>query len=99
MNKRIAVVLFNLGGPDSLNAVQPFLFNLFYDPAIIRILNPFRWLLAFFISKKRAPIAREIYEHLGGKSPILDFTKKQASALQKKLEIRIYPPDHPLPKS
>ena len=86
MDKRIAVVLFNLGGPDSLNAVQPFLFNLFYDPAIIRVLNPFRWLLASVISKKRAPIAREIYEHLGGKSPILDFTKKQASALQKKLE-------------
>lgn len=82
MNKRIAVVLFNLGGPDSLKAVQPFLFNLFFDPAIINLPLPFRWLLANFISKRRAPIAQEIYKHLGGKSPILDLTKIQTSALQ-----------------
>lgn len=82
MSKRIAVVLFNLGGPDGPQAVQPFLFNLFFDPAIIRLPLPLRWLLARFISKRRAPIAQEIYEHLGGKSPILDLTKDQAAALE-----------------
>ena len=43
MRKKTAVVMFNLGGPDSLEAVKPFLFNLFYDPAIITVPNPFRW--------------------------------------------------------
>ncbi|MBT8002831.1 MAG: ferrochelatase, partial [Rhodospirillales bacterium] len=73
-DKRIAVVLFNLGGPDNLDAVQPFLFNLFNDPAIISSPSPVRWLLAKLISKRRAPIAREIYQHLGGKSPLLEQT-------------------------
>ncbi len=85
MAKRIAVVMFNLGGPDSLQAVQPFLFNLFFDPAIIRLPLPLRWLLARFISKRRAPIAQEIYNHIGGKSPILDLTKEQAAALEMSL--------------
>lgn len=85
MTKRIAVVLFNLGGPDSPEAVQPFLFNLFNDPAIIQLPNPFRWLLARFISKRRAPIAKKIYDHIGGKSPLLDLTKLQAKALEKSL--------------
>ena len=82
---KIAVVLFNLGGPDGPNAVRPFLFNLFNDPAIIDAPKPFRWLLAQFISRKRAPIAKEIYAHLGGKSPLLDQTEAQASALQETL--------------
>lgn len=85
MSERIAVVLFNLGGPDSPEAVQPFLFNLFFDPAIIRLPLPVRWLLARFISKRRAPVAQEIYEHLGGKSPILELTESQADALQNSL--------------
>ena len=63
---RLAVVLFNLGGPDSPGAVQPFLFNLFHDPAIIGLPQPLRWLLAHLISRRRAPIAQEIYRHLGG---------------------------------
>ncbi len=78
---RVAVVLFNLGGPSSLDAVEPFLFNLFNDAAIIRVPQPFRWLLAKFISKRRAPIAREIYAKLGGSSPILGQTYNQAAAL------------------
>lgn len=82
---KIAVVLFNLGGPDGPAAVQPFLFNLFNDPAIIDAPKPIRWLLAKFISKKRAPIARQIYEHIGGKSPLLELTQAQGSALQAKL--------------
>lgn len=79
---RVAVVLFNLGGPASLSDVEPFLFNLFSDPAIIRIPNPFRWLIAKLISRRRAPVAREIYAKLGGSSPILGQTYSQASALQ-----------------
>ena len=83
--KKTAVVLFNLGGPDSQDAVQPFLFNLFYDPAIFTLPNPFRWLLAKLVSKRRTPVAQEIYEHLGGRSPILPLTEKQAAALEQSL--------------
>ena len=82
---RLAVVVFNLGGPDSPGAVQPFLFNLFHDPAIIGIPQPLRWLLACLISRRRAPTAREIYGHLGGKSPLLEFTQAQSVALAEKL--------------
>lgn len=80
-----AVVLLNLGGPDNLDAVERFLFNLFYDKNIITIPNPIRYFLAKFISKKRAPIAKEIYKQIGNKSPILEETKKQAIALEKAL--------------
>ena len=79
---RTAVVLFNLGGPDSLAAVQPFLFNLFFDRSIIDLPLIPRWLLAKRISKKRAPIAREIYAKLGGSSPLLEQTEAQAEALE-----------------
>jgi ferrochelatase len=82
MTQKTAIILFNLGGPDSLPAVQPFLFNLFNDPAIIRLPNPFRWLLAKLISTRRAPVAREIYEKMGGRSPILPQTEAQAKALE-----------------
>ncbi len=80
-----AVILFNLGGPDKLESVEPFLFNLFYDPAILNIPSFFRYPLAKLISKKRAPIAKNIYKELGGSSPILKLTKEQASALELKL--------------
>jgi ferrochelatase len=79
---RVAVVLFNLGGPSSLGAVEPFLFNLFNDPAIIRVAQPLRWLIAKLLSKRRAPIARDIYSKIGGSSPILGQTYNQASALK-----------------
>ena len=81
-----AVILFNLGGPDSLEAVEPFLFNLFNDPAIISLPGIFRFPLAKLISKRRAPIARAIYEEMGGKSPILEETKIQVTKTQKKVE-------------
>ena len=81
MSRRVAIVLFNLGGPDAPEAVRPFLFNLFNDAAIIRLPQPLRWLLARLISGRRAPIAREIYQHLGGRSPLLDLTRDQAAAL------------------
>ena len=80
-----AIILFNLGGPDSLDSVEPFLFNLFYDPAILNLPSFFRYPLAKLIANRRAPIAKKIYEELGGSSPILELTKKQANALQSKL--------------
>ncbi len=81
-----AVILFNLGGPDSLKAVEPFLFNLFNDPAIISLPTIFRYPLAKLISKRRTPTAKAIYEEMGGKSPILEETEKQAKAIEKSLE-------------
>jgi ferrochelatase len=81
MTGRLAVVLFNLGGPDSPDAVRPFLFNLFNDKAIFRLPQPFRSALAAFVAKRRAPIATEIYRHIGGRSPILPNTEIQATAL------------------
>ncbi|MHC8508036.1 MAG: ferrochelatase [Rhodospirillales bacterium] len=78
---RTSVVLFNLGGPDGPDAVAPFLFNLFNDPAIISLPGLLRRPLAKFISKRRAPAAREIYAHLGGASPLLALTREQAAAL------------------
>ena len=82
---RKAIILFNLGGPDSLNAVEPFLFNLFNDPAIISLPSFIRYPLAKFISKKRTPIAKAIYSEMGGKSPILEETQSQSEAIEKSL--------------
>jgi len=76
-----AVVLFNLGGPDTPEAVEPFLFNLFNDPAIIGAPGPIRWALAKFISSRRAPKAQGIYAEIGGGSPLLANTERQAGAL------------------
>ncbi|MGE0753578.1 MAG: ferrochelatase [Alphaproteobacteria bacterium] len=84
MSKK-AVILFNLGGPDDLKSVRPFLFNLFNDPAIIRLAQPLRWLLAMLITTLRTRKAKGIYQQMGGKSPILDQTIAQATALEKQL--------------
>jgi ferrochelatase len=81
-----AVVLFNLGGPDSPDAVWPFLFNLFNDPAIIDLPGWIRWAVAALISGRRAKTARAIYDHIGGQSPILEMTQAQADALQGALQ-------------
>ncbi len=80
-----AVILFNLGGPDKLENVEPFLFNLFYDPAILNLPNFIRYPLARLIANRRAPTAKNIYKELGGSSPILKLTKEQSHALQQKL--------------
>ena len=80
-----AVILFNLGGPDKLESVEPFLFNLFNDPAIISIPSFIRYPLAKLISKRRAPIAKDIYREIGNKSPILELTQKQAQSLENSL--------------
>jgi ferrochelatase len=82
MNKT-AIVLLNLGGPDSLEAVQPFLENLFNDPDIFKL--PFQKTLARYISKKRAPKVQKEYELIGGKSPINMWTEKQRQMLENKL--------------
>jgi ferrochelatase len=79
---KLAVVLFNLGGPDRLESVEPFLFNLFNDPAIIGLPGLVRYIFAKVISRRRAPVAREIYAQMGGRSPLLEQTREQATALQ-----------------
>ncbi|MGF1641686.1 MAG: ferrochelatase [Rhodospirillales bacterium] len=88
MAAKLAVVLFNLGGPDRPEAVRPFLFNLFNDPAIIGAPGIVRRMLAELISWRRAPVAREIYAKIGGRSPLLEQTREQASALQNHLRKR-----------
>ena len=80
-----AIILFNLGGPDSLDAVEPFLFNLFNDPAIFSLPKFLRYPLAKFVSKRRTPVAKAIYAEMGGKSPILEETQRQADAIEETL--------------
>ncbi len=80
--RRVAVVLFNLGGPDRLEAVRPFLFNLFNDPAIIGLPWPARPLLAGLISSRREAEASANYALMGGASPLLRETLAQARALE-----------------
>lgn len=83
--KSTAVLLINLGGPDSLDSVEPFLYNLFSDPDIMGynrlILKP----LAKFISRRRTPVVKGYYSLIGGKSPILELTMRQGKALEKAL--------------
>ncbi len=86
--EKIAVVLFNLGGPDGPDDVQPFLKNLFSDPAIIRSPAPVRWFVSRLISKTRAASARANYALMGGGSPLLAETRKQAQALDAELTKR-----------
>ena len=85
MNKKTAVILFNLGGPDKPQSIKHFLFNLFNDKAIIGLPQPFRFLLAQLISFRREKKATAIYAQIGGKSPILETTNSQAEALEKEL--------------
>jgi len=82
---RLAVVLFNLGGPDGPDAVRPFLFNLFRDPAIIDAPALLRYPLAALISTSRAKAARANYDLMGGASPLLPETRAQAAALESAL--------------
>jgi ferrochelatase len=86
-HKKIGVVVFQLGGPDSLEAIEPFLYNLFCDPDIIDF--PFariaRQPLAKLISTRRAKHVAHHYAEIGGRSPILEFTRRQAQALEQEL--------------
>jgi ferrochelatase len=80
--RKLAIVLFNLGGPDRPEAIRPFLLNLFRDPAILRVPFFIRPFLARTIAKARLTPATENYALIGGKSPLLDLTQDQAEALQ-----------------
>lgn len=90
MNEKIGIVLLNLGGPDSLDAVRPFLYNLFNDPDIIDFPGSFlfRSGLAKLISSLRYKGIQEQYEEIGGKSPLKDTTLGQAKMLEERLEKR-----------
>src|SRR5882672_7892932 len=83
-SKKTGVVLFQLGGPDSIEAIEPFLYNLFCDPDIIDF--PFariaRQPLARLISTRRAKHVAHHYAEIGGKSPLREFTMRQAAALE-----------------
>ena len=80
--QRLAIVLFNLGGPDRPEAIRPFLLNLFRDPAILRVPFFVRPLLARIIARARVKPATENYALIGGKSPLLELTLEQARALE-----------------
>ncbi|MBV9538072.1 MAG: ferrochelatase [Acidisphaera sp.] len=80
--RRVAIVLFNLGGPDRPESVKPFLRNLFTDPAILRVPFYVRPILARIIARARLRPASENYALLGGKSPLLPLTEQQARALE-----------------
>jgi protoporphyrin/coproporphyrin ferrochelatase len=83
---RVGVLLLNLGGPDKLEDVGPFLYNLFSDPEIIRL--PFRWLqkpLAWFIASRRTRTSQENYKQIGGGSPLRRITEAQGEALKEQL--------------
>ncbi|MGR4862883.1 ferrochelatase [Caulobacter sp. LARHSG274] len=86
--RRIAVVLFNLGGPDGPGAVRPFLFNLFRDPAIIGVPALLRYPIAALIAATRTKLAKQNYALMGGGSPLLPETDKQARALEAELAAR-----------
>ncbi len=83
--RRIAIVLFNLGGPDRPEAIRPFLLNLFRDPAILRVPFFIRPFLARRIAAARLQPATENYALLGGRSPLLELTRNQAAALEEAL--------------
>ena len=84
---KVAVVLFNLGGPDRPEAIGPFLLNLFSDPAILRVPFFVRPFLARTITRARLAPATANYALLGGKSPLLDLTRQQAAALVQRDEV------------
>lgn len=94
MIEKTAILLLQMGGPDSLEAVEPFLLNLFSDRDIIR-LGPafFQPLLARWIARRRAPKVEAQYEEIGGRSPIRELTSDQALALEEKLGqgVRCFP--------
>lgn len=79
---RLAVVLFSLGAPERIEAVRPFLRNLFSDRAILQVPQPLRWVLARILSARRAGPAGDIYRRIGGGSPLLANTRAQARALE-----------------
>jgi protoporphyrin/coproporphyrin ferrochelatase len=89
--EKIGVLLLNLGGPETLEDVQPFLYNLFADPDIIRLPEAIRFIqpaLASVIASLRAPKSAEGYKAIGGGSPLRKITQDQASALATSLRAK-----------
>src|SRR5262249_57483006 len=86
----VAVILMNMGGPDSLDAVEPFLFNLFRDHDLIPLPLGFLWQRRFarMVSRSRAKTVREYYKLIGGRSPLGEITAQQAALLQTRLNAR-----------
>jgi len=87
----VGVLLLNLGGPETGDDVEGFLYNLFADPDIIRLPGPLtalQGLIALFVSKRRAPKSRAAYESIGGGSPILEYSLAQAAGICKSLQQR-----------
>jgi len=82
---KIGVILMNMGGPDSLEAIRPFLYNLFSDHEIIRIPRLIQKPVAWLIAKNRAEKTKEYYIKMGGKSPQKEQTFQQAEELQKRV--------------
>ncbi|OYV37711.1 MAG: ferrochelatase, partial [Rhodospirillales bacterium 20-64-7] len=80
--RKVAIILFNLGGPDRPESIKPFLLNLFKDPAILRVPFFVRPFLARIIARARVKPATANYAILGGKSPLLELTQQQATALE-----------------
>ena len=87
--EKIGVLLLNLGGPETLDAVRPFLFNLFSDPDIIRL--PFQFMqkpIAWLIANRRHKKSGGYYSQIGGGSPLRKITDEQAQALESELQAR-----------
>jgi len=82
---RIGVLLFNLGGPETLDDVYPFLLNLFSDPEIFRVPRVLQPLIARIVARRRAPTSRSYYSQIGGGSPLRKITNDQALSLEKHL--------------
>src|ERR1051326_2540352 len=86
---KTGVLLFNLGGPEKLEDVRPFLYNLFSDPEIIRVkYTPLRKLIAWLISTMRHRKSEGYYSQIGGGSPLRRLTEEQARALQNEMKNR-----------
>src|SRR4051812_44568631 len=86
---KIAVLVFNLGGPEKLADVKPFLYNLFSDPEIIRVkFSPLRKAIAWTIATLRHKKSEGYYRQIGGGSPLRRLTEEQADALKNQLRQR-----------
>ena len=88
-NEKIGVILLNMGGPERLEDVRPFLYNIFSDREIIRLGPSFlQKPIAWYIARKRAPKSREIYRRIGGGSPLTEITRAAAGCPGKSAVLR-----------
>lgn len=90
MSQKRAIILLNFGGPDKLENVEPFLYNLFFDKLFKGYPNFIKAVMAKLIAKSRKKIATEIYKKIGNKSPILEETLKQKTKLEKLVECKVF---------